>query len=172
MPDPISFFQECEALLKENGRLSLIIPEKNYCFDYFNAPSSTGQLLDAFHEKRSIPSPGQVFDHFANACMRDGQIAWGQAKLTKGKFELIHTLEQARDLWGNAQESEEYIDTHCWRFTPASFALFLSDVRMLGLTKLDVVKQFNTSGCEFYVTLGKNENSTKAKDRLSSLKSL
>ena len=76
IPDLISYFQQCEALLKPDGILSLIIPDKRYCFDYFSPISTTGNLLDAYAEKRVRPSHGQVFDHFANASKRKGNIAW------------------------------------------------------------------------------------------------
>jgi SAM-dependent methyltransferase len=52
VPDLISHIKECEILLKANGFLSLIIPDKRYCFDYFQPLTSTGDLLDAFAERR------------------------------------------------------------------------------------------------------------------------
>ncbi len=75
VPDLISFLQQCAVLLKPEGKLSLVIPDKRYCFDYFNPVSSTGQLLDAYEQKRIRPSPGQIFDHLSNASSRSGKIA-------------------------------------------------------------------------------------------------
>ena len=158
VPDLITFFQQCEVLLKPEGRLSLVVPDKRYCFDHFNPYSSTGEFLDAFEAKRARPSVGKVFDHFANACKRGGKIAWNSGET--GPFELIHSANQARSLWNQSRSTETYIDTHCWRFTPESFSLVLADFRMLGLVGLEIVNQFPTSGCEFYVTLGKSANST------------
>lgn len=76
IPDLISFLQQCEQLLKPNGVLSLVVPDKRYCFDYFQPLSTTGMLLDAYTQKRTRPSAGQVFDHFANAATAKGAIAW------------------------------------------------------------------------------------------------
>lgn len=76
IPDPISFLQQCEQLLKPEGRLALVIPDKNYCFDHFQPVSLTGSFLDAFHEKRKRPTPGQIFEHLSNACMRASHPAW------------------------------------------------------------------------------------------------
>ena len=167
VPDLITFFQQCEALLKKDGRLSLVVPDKRYCFDHFNSVTSTGEFLDAYGEKRSRPSPGKVFDHFSNACKRGGKIAWNSTEA--GQFELIHSSEQARSLWQQARTTLDYIDTHCWRFTPESFRLVLSDFVLLGLTSFEMVKNFETIGCEFYVTLGKNGTIAKVSDRLASL---
>lgn len=155
LPDLISWLQQCEALLKPHGILSLVIPDKRYCFDYFSSISSTGNVLDAYSEKRVRPSPGQIFDHFANAAKRRGNITWSSDKLG-GADEFIHPFQQAQALWDRSVSTTEYIDTHCWRFTPNSFHLMLSDLQMIGLTGFGIAKEFDTEGCEFFVALRKN----------------
>jgi SAM-dependent methyltransferase len=163
VPDLISFLQECEKLLKPNGVLSLVIPDKRYCFDYFNVPTSTGELLDAFDQKRKRPSPGKVFDHFAGAAHRDGRIAWGQTDT--GPITLLHGFDEAHAKWTLSATSEDYIDVHNWRFTPSTFRLILADLQALGLTRLGAVREYDTEGCEFFVTLGKSVNAER-QDRL------
>lgn len=170
VPDLISFLQQCERLLKPEGVLSLVIPDKRYCFDYFSPVTSTGELLDAWWSRRTRPSPGKVFDHFANAVKRDGNGAWG-ADTARGEFALIHTLNDAKSLWERALSTEDYMDVHCWRFTPASFRLLLSDLRDLGLTEFGVKVEFDTVGCEFFVSLGKGYE-VRCTDRLSMLKQI
>ena len=46
VPNFISYLQQCEAMLKPDGILSFIIPDKRYCFDYFSSSSSTGDVLE------------------------------------------------------------------------------------------------------------------------------
>jgi hypothetical protein len=167
VPDLITFFRQCEILLKTEGRLSLVVPDKRYCFDYLNHCSSTGEFLDAFEAQLSRPSVGKVFDHFANACKRGGNIAWNSTE--SGGLELIHPIEQARSLWNQARSEDTYIDTHCWRFTPESLRLVLADFKMLGLSGLEIVGEFVTVGCEFYVMLGRTGAGTESLDRLSLL---
>lgn len=167
-PDMVTFLAQCEILLKPGGVLSLVIPDKRYCFDYFNAVSSTGEFLDAFELKRKRSSPGKVFDHFAGAATRDGNIAWGKGSL--GKVGLLHNYDEARAHWDRAAATEDYIDVHNWRFTPSSFRLILQDIQMLGLTSLGLVKEFETEGCEFYAALRKsNSTVTSFQDRLELL---
>jgi O-antigen biosynthesis protein len=151
-PDMITFLEECERLLKPGGILSLVIPDKRYCFDYFNPVTWTGELLDAYDQKRKRPSPGKVFEHCAGACYLNGKFAW--SKGTTGLF-TIGDFNDARNAWEKSTKTNEYIDVHNWRFTPASFRLLLSDLQSLGLTKLSVVKEFDTTGCEFFVILSK-----------------
>lgn len=170
-PDFVSYLQQCEELLKPNGVLSLVVPDKRYCFDFFSAVSSTGQVLDAYAAKRSKPSPGQIFDHVANAAKRKGEIAWAAGD-AGGADGLVHTLNDARDNWALALGPSEYIDVHAWRFTPASFRLIVSDLASLGLINLEIKSEFDTKGCEFYATLGKSAASRPEVDRLAALKDL
>jgi SAM-dependent methyltransferase len=170
LPDLISFLQQSEQLLKPNGVLSLVVPDKRYCFDYFQPVSSTGILLDAHKQKRTHPTPGQVFDHFANASSANGAGAWSPS-YKKSADALIHTIEQADAQWHKAITKDDYVDVYCWRFTPESFALILSDINRLGLVKLVIQASFPTNGCEFYVSLGleKIEKNHSKLNRLNQL---
>jgi SAM-dependent methyltransferase len=169
VPDLISFFQECEILLKENGVLFLVIPDKRYCFDALMPPSTTGELLDAWIQKRTKPTPGQVFDHFANASMRHGNIAWADDG-GGGVDKLVHEFAEAADAFKRASSSDEYIDVHCWRFTPNSFKLILHDLKKINLTNMTVVKTFKADGCEFYISLMKSSQDCEVIDRFGCLK--
>jgi hypothetical protein len=55
-PNLISFLQQCEVLLKADGILSLVIPDKRYCFDYFSTTSTTGHVLDAVVVNKDVRS--------------------------------------------------------------------------------------------------------------------
>lgn len=83
---------------------------------------------------------------------------------------MIHTFDQAQALWVQSISTEDYIDAHCWRFTPSSFRLIVSDLLNLGLIGLEIKAEFNTIGCEFYVSLGKKVDVPIKLDRLTILK--
>jgi SAM-dependent methyltransferase len=164
VPDLISFLNQCDRILKKNGKLSLVIPNKFFCFDHFSSLTMTGEILDAHIQKRTRPTPGQIFNHLANASSRFGQLAWaddGQGKPDA----LIHKISDAKEYFFRALNSEEYLDTHCWRFTPKTFNLILSDLNYLKLINLRPIQNFDTEGCEFFVTLQKN-NSPLNRDSL------
>jgi predicted SAM-dependent methyltransferase len=169
VPDLISFLQQCDSLLIPSGILSLVIPDKRYCFDYFSPISSTGNALDAYAEMRVRPSHGQIFDHFANASKHNGNIAWS-ADVHGIPNELGHEFDQAQALYAQSVSSADYIDAHCWRFTPASFRLMMSDLHSLNLINLEIKAEFDTVGCEFYVSLGKKSDCRTKLDRLAALK--
>lgn len=168
VPDMISYLQQCEALLKPEGILSLVIPDKRYCFDYFSSSSSTGNVLDAYAEKRVRPSPGQIFDHIADASKRNGNIAWA-ADGQGGADEVAHSFAAAQAHWAQSVSTTDYMDAHCWRFTPASFRLLISDLLSLGLINLDIKAEFDTAGCEFYVSLSRKIDVLAELDRFTAL---
>lgn len=153
-PDLVDFLQQCERLLKPDGILSLVIPDKRYCFDYFRWPSSTGDVLQAYFEKRRRHTPGTVFDYFSMASSLNGNIAWGQNQ--SGAIALIHTLAEAKNMMEASAQGSEYVDVHQWRFTPASLRLILSDLQALHLVTLSEISSFDTTGCEFFMSLAKS----------------
>jgi predicted SAM-dependent methyltransferase len=158
-PDLVSFLRQLSNILKPDGVISLVIPDKRYCFDYYRFPSSTGDILQAYLERRTKHSPGVVFDHLAHAAKLNGSISWAQQ--ISGKLSLVHSFEEAIDGFEQAKISDSYIDVHHWRFTPASFRLILCDLRSMGLLDLVEETEFGTVGCEFFVTLKKGKMGEK-----------
>lgn len=158
VPDPISMLQQCQEILKPTGVLSLVIPDKRYCFDYFRPLSSTGDFLDAYQLRRVRPSRGQIFDHFASAASRNGAISWGKDG-GGGANSLVHDLSDAIDLY--VSNPSEYVDVHCWCFTLSSFELMVADLRALGLIQFVIKASFDTDAGEFYVSLVKGSEETE-----------
>jgi SAM-dependent methyltransferase len=159
IPDPILFLQQCEKILKPGGVLSLVIPDKRRCFDYFSPISQTGALLDAFYSERKSSTIGQIFDHFANAAKVGESIAWGSDIFIPDG--LVHGIEDARTCVDRYSSSGEYFDVHCWRFIPESFRLIVSDLYFLELIGLKIELEFPTEGCEFFVSLRKTDRMSK-----------
>ena len=172
VPDFITFLVDCDKLLKPDGVLSLIIPDKRFCFDYFQNTSSTGEILDAFLEKRTRPSPGKVFDFCSRAAKSNNQITWEPGSVTNFKF--VHTLSLAKKNWKLAQKTSSFFDVHNWRFTPASFRLVLRDLQTLNLIGLTIQLDYDTAGYEFFVTLVKKRWSShvKSSERMELLKKI
>ncbi len=154
-------------MLKPEGVVSLVIPDKRYCFDCFRPITTTGEVLDAFGQGRNRPTPGSVFENFANCVTLDGEISWSAG--VSGKFESPYSFEVARSFWGEATAGD-YVDVHVSRFTPAGFRLIVQDLRSLGLLRLEVMREFETEGNEFFVTLGQGATRASAEERVALLR--
>ncbi|HLI18505.1 MAG TPA: methyltransferase domain-containing protein [Rhodanobacteraceae bacterium] len=166
-PDLVGFLVDCQTLLRESGRLILVIPDKRYCFDHFQNLTSTGDVLDAHQLCRTRPSPGRVFDHFANAVGKGRHHVISWHKHAPGAMRLVHSMESARDAWRCAQTDHEYVDVHNWHFTPESFRLIIDDLRDLGLLKLGITDGSTGTAGEFCACL--QRCSDPHGDRIASL---
>jgi O-antigen biosynthesis protein len=162
--DLVGFLRQCEKLLAPGGSISLVVPDKRFCFDYYRTLSNTGDALQAFTENRVRHSPGTVFDHFANESkMGENTITW--AEHDRGDIQMTHSFEKAERFWKDALKNDKYIDAHSWRFTPSSFRIILNDLQRLGLTDLAELSSFDTAGFEFWITLGKRQPNAVIYDR-------
>lgn len=166
-PDLVSFLSQCQVMLNKGGVLSLAVPDKRYCFDCLRPNTTTGDVIQAYYDKRTRHTPGTIFDHFSNIAFRNGCRTW--AKDDASPLEFAHSIKDSKEMVEKALVSFEYIDVHNWVFVPKSFKLILHDLNALGLIDLYVDYFFNTEGFEFYVSLkkGKDKNSL---DRMSLLK--
>jgi SAM-dependent methyltransferase len=154
VPDFIGWLKEVHAVLKVGGTLSLVIPDKRYCFDYYRRPTLVADVVDAFLHHARKPSPRQVFDYMTSAVMYNGSIAWDSAiPIDPHQLKPMYSELEA---WQFAQRSlleNQYIDAHCWVFTPQSFFNLLRSLIHLELLGFKVEKFHETAGCEFYVSL-------------------
>ncbi|MCX5864976.1 MAG: methyltransferase domain-containing protein [Deltaproteobacteria bacterium] len=160
LPDPLKFLQGCEKVLRPGGVLSMAIPDRRCCFDYFRPHSSLAELLAAFFEQRERPTQAQIFERWSLQARRvmngEEAISFPLAEDMSSilPFDSLHTaFAMWQDFVGNPDEL--YRDTHCWVFTPASCELILADLRFLGLIAFEIVDVTATSGNEFYVHLQK-----------------
>ncbi|MGO9596810.1 MAG: hypothetical protein ACLP7Q_02185 [Isosphaeraceae bacterium] len=166
-PDLIGFLNECDSILKEEGVLSLAIPDKRFCFDHFRPLSGIAKVIDSHIGKQKTHSPGTAAEHILNAVNRDGKIAWSDRY--QGQYHLHHkSLDECVQMMDRTARGE-YVDFHAWCFTPSSFRLLIHDLNLLGLVSLQEVAFFPTEAFEFYVTLGHPKERIRF-DRLAMLK--
>jgi SAM-dependent methyltransferase len=154
--DMIAFLNDCAELLTDDGKLSLVIPDKRFCFDYFRPPTGLARIVDAHVWKRApIHSPGTVAEAILYAVIKDGNIAWGQND-KGGIVKFFHPPETAVKMLNTVLTEGKYFDEHAWCFTPHSFRLIIEDLYFLALSRLREECFFPTDGVEFFVTLSRH----------------
>ena len=157
IPDPIGLLTSLERVLAPEGYVSLVIPDKRYCFDYYKPLSSVGELLEANARGASRHSRKARFDHEAYRVRADGEFAWSRRKITEIEFSSnLLNAKRGFDSPGTRPE-DPYVDVHGWQFTPSSFVLVVLELAALDMIDFSVERSFPTEGCEFYVTLGRDE---------------
>jgi SAM-dependent methyltransferase len=157
IPDPIGFFLSAGALLKENGLISLVVPDKRLMFDFFKPVTVTSDYLCAHYYHRTRHSKKTAFDNAAFNVRENGEIVWS-ARLVS-KFELFpdDPLLYAKQLFDQTSEDESspYVDFHATVYTLTSFELIMLDLAQMGVLPFTIARTFPTNGCEFYVSLRK-----------------
>lgn len=154
-PDPIGVLKSAETLLRpDGGTISLAVPDKRVCFDFFRPPSSTGQLLAAHRQERTRHTAASLFDHFAYFAQLDGRIGWGWHEGTS-RVRADGGLARAFEVFSNMSEDpgSDYADCHAWMYTPASFELAILEIAAVGVIDLRVDRIEPQGGVEFLVHL-------------------
>jgi hypothetical protein len=159
IPDPISFLQDSCGVLKPGGYISLAIPDRRACFDFFRPFTALSSWLDAHMERRARPTLAQVFElQCLGADYDRGATRSAGFDLdteSPARLRPFNRLKQSYDDWQrrSAANDTEYQDTHCWAFTPSSFELLIRDCSYLGLFPIEVVAILPTNSHEFYAHL-------------------
>ena len=156
-PDLLGFFLSAQRILKPQAILSLVIPDKRFCFDYFKPIQLTGDVLEAHTKRRTRHSPKTAFNNAAYHVKSGERIAWEAGKTDALSF-ARRVIGAYRDfLAENDPSAISYIDHHGWYFTPSSFRLIRLELAALGLISFEEISFFPTIGCEFFVTLQQTE---------------
>jgi SAM-dependent methyltransferase len=158
VPDPIGFFRSLDRLLTANGVVSLALPDKRFCFDYFRQLTLAPAWIEAYERKSARHSRRTVLESAAYSMSNADRYAWGQMDKMqvrlRGELELAKTNADAAGL----SDSDPYVDCHAWCFTPSSFELLLLELGALGMIEFRIAKLFPTDGCEFIVSLRKGRD--------------
>jgi hypothetical protein len=150
MPDFVGFIRASEMLLKPGGVLAMAVPDKRYIFDALRAPSSTGQVLEAYMQGRTRHSSAAMFDFVAGYAQFGTRDVW--SVFDEGVINNIGDVAGAYNLIKqNSSENSPYHDVHGWVFTPSSLRLLMHDLAALGLTNFKEALLREAHLLEFYV---------------------
>jgi len=162
LANPILFLHGCEKVLKRGGILSMAVPDRRVCFDYFRPVSTLPEWLEAYFEGRIRPTMKQVFAHHSLSSRYeiDGHETSDFSLEDDPRHILpVEQLHERLIEWDEFRQhpDENYRDTHCSVFTPASFELLLRELQFLGLTGFEIIETSKTCGTEFYIHLRNSE---------------
>jgi SAM-dependent methyltransferase len=151
--DLIGFLQAASTLLAPGGVLSLIVPDKRYCFDRLRPLTTAGQVVEAHLLPRTFHGPAAFIDtHLYSVRNHGSEMVWDATSATR--------LELAQCSWAAVRhtisttlDSDEYHDIHRWVFTPTSLELMLSDLHHLGYIDMELKSLEATDSFEFFATL-------------------
>ena len=145
-PDLIQHLLDVRSILSDGGWYLISLPNKNSCFDHFIPETTIVDLLTAYYLQRRKPSFQSVLEHhlFTSHTHSDGINPYDSRNPNmKLRFEKV--LAEYNE--------SEYIDVHCWQFTPISFQRLISQLDSLRLIpSIDELKVYPAGG-EFYAAI-------------------
>ncbi len=155
-PDLVRHLQNVSKILEsDSGRYWVVLPDKRYCFDALLPESSLSEVVQAHHENQTKPSIWKVIEHRAMTTHNDSIQHWLGNHGYHGS-----DLKQRWDSAVREFESNDgqYIDVHCWQFTPKSFSQLISNLYSLEFIDFEVEETFETprNGIEFCAVLKKS----------------
>lgn len=158
IPDPISFFRSATVLLKPEGLVSLVMPDKRMIFDFFKPVTLTSDWLMAHRNRLTRHTKKTAFDYIAYNVNESHQITWSLRPLGEFNFFGYDVLTEAKQAFDHTPDdcSGPYVDYHATICTPSSLELIFLELKYLGLLPFEHACSFPVSGCEFYVTLRKS----------------
>ena len=132
VPDLITWLSEIRQVLETGGALRLVVPDRRYTFDYLRLESRYHDVLDAYLQKARRPLPRQIMDFCGLARHVNCEAAWN-GSLQVDTLQPMSSIAFGYALAQDSIATGQYHDTHCWVFTPASFAQLFEELAMLGL---------------------------------------
>jgi len=152
-PDLIGFLNDCDSILKDDGVLSLVVPDKRYCFDHFRPITGLAKIIDSHYQRNTIHTPGSVAEYYLNVVSKANITAWDPS--ITGTYACVHSLEDATQGMKSVLNDKTFIDVHAWCFVPQAFRLLIHDLYCLDLTPFKEVGFFPTENHLFYMTLSR-----------------
>lgn len=159
IPNPIAWLADIHALLVDGGVLVLAVPDMRRCFDALRRPSVAAEWIEAHLDNRTRPSPSRIFDAMCNEVKIDGIISWNYDPDPRDMV-LSRTPANAYEIAKEIRDSGEYMDVHCWTFTPASFCNLMRTVASAGLLPLKL-ESITDNAHEFLVRLRRDDASDR-----------
>ena len=150
-PDLVKHLMDVENILEAGGKYYLVIPDKRYCFDYYNRQSDWCDVVAAHFEKRRVHSLRSLFA-IENRTHNNAKEHWAG---NHGEAPSVNP-DNIGNLIREYNEGK-YIDTHAWYFTPESFKEIMERLNEMGLVNLKLANVYETEkdSCNFFAILEK-----------------
>lgn len=120
-PDLIAHLLNIISILRPGGWYLFSVPHKYRCFDFFIPESTVVDVIAAHYLEYTKPSFKSILEHrvFTSHTYQDGVNPYDSLQSSVKKL-----IQLAFDEF----TSNEYVDVHCWQFTPDSIRKLLKQL--------------------------------------------
>lgn len=137
VPNPIRWLREISSVLRVGGLVALSLPDRRFTFDFYREETRASDIIAAFINDHVRPDARCIYDHYSLVSpvnmkgiiphsLYPHEVIAGRGAVSAGNVH-DNPLEYVQ----NAQ-SGDYLDAHCWVFTPPSFLLVMAHLANAG----------------------------------------
>jgi SAM-dependent methyltransferase len=164
IPDIVRWLSDVASILKDDGILSLVIPDMRFTFDILRNESRPADVIGAYLDQQTRVSSAAMYD-FTSEVRRNIVAAdvWKNPYADYSK-KPKNSLKEVYDTCLENLKPDIYVDSHCFVFTPYSFFNIVRVLIKYDLFdyKIAYFKDTPENQLEFYVSLRKVKRSTTA----------
>jgi len=155
VPDLLGWLREVRDALVPGGQLRLAVPDRRYTFDLLRRESGLADVLDAYLRGARAPLPRAVLEFVLMTREVSAQKAWLGQIDPEALRAATPSIPNAITLAREVLETGRYVDSHCWIFTPASFAGLMEGLSQAELLGMECTEFHDTApfDLEFFVAL-------------------
>ena len=159
VPDLVWWMAEIASVLRLFGSLRLAVPDRRYTFDFLRRESTLPDVMASHLARQTRPGVREILDFWGWYRAVNAAAAWRGEYPADRDFHM-HEMQAALQRCTTASQDGAYHDVHCWVFTPASFAVLMSQLCQLGLLDYGCTQIHVTARdeLEFFVHLMKMED--------------
>ncbi len=151
VPNFLDWLYQQREVLKDDGVILLVIPNAMESGEYIRPLSTIAQVIDSWILKYEKPAAWQVYEGLTRI------TEWNGHREDKPLEQLKRWYTEKEALDAAFRSLRDYIDIHCWAFTPDTFLNICSELKKSNLWHFDVRIVDNLDGVsavgEFYVQL-------------------
>jgi SAM-dependent methyltransferase len=161
VPDFVSWLRDLHRLLRADGVVCLAVPDKRVTFDILRRVSTMKDVDEAHAERRRRPSLDTVCDSYRNVVGLESSRVW-DGTLNLDECPIGWPAETVRSVIDDYLAGN-YVDVHCWVFTPWRFIDLLGGTLQKYEIPFDLLRFANTKRGdeEFHVQLKKQRSKSE-----------
>lgn len=144
MPNPIDYLFDITTILNENGKVCLLLPDKEFTFDHYRENSSIADWFDVYKRGEENNIPRLFLDAELCKVNENDYIKYWNKTFSKYPNHDISTVLEKYDDFINDFDNSNY-DGHYWVFTDRSFLGILANLIRLNILPYKVVSFFPTA---------------------------
>lgn len=143
IPNPINILLDVSTILSLNGKLCLLLPDKEFTFDHYRENTTFADWYDVYIRGEEYSLPRLVLDSMLETNKLNNPVAYWNKTFTKIPDSTIKScLNQYQKYIDDDKLS---FDGHRWVFTDRSFLKILEDLYKVNLMPYNLIRFYPTA---------------------------